>query len=50
MTAEMGEVKPKPGQPIIMAIAPGLKKRGKSTGEDFEVENLLLKMDVSCTL
>jgi hypothetical protein len=25
-----------------------LKKRGKSTGENFEIENLLLKMEVFC--
>jgi hypothetical protein len=26
-----------------MVVAPGLKKRGKSTGENFEIENLLVE-------
>lgn len=31
-----------------LVSAPGMIKRGKSTGEDFDVENILLKMEVFC--
>lgn len=31
-----------------LVSAPGMIKRGKSTGEDFDVENVLLKMEVFC--
>jgi hypothetical protein len=36
------------GQRVSMVVAPGLKKRGTSTGENFEIESLLLKMEVFC--
>lgn len=32
----------------LICIAPAMIKRGKSTGEDFDVTNMLLKMTVSC--
>jgi len=48
MAAGHGEVAPRPGNRVGVVRAPGLKKRGKSTGEDFEMESLLLKMDVAC--
>lgn len=31
---------------VMLVSAPGMIKRGKSTGEDFHVENMLLKMEV----
>lgn len=48
MAVEAGAPPPQRGQRIGMVAAPGLKKRGKSTGEDFEIENLLLKVKVFC--
>lgn len=47
MAVERGSPSPKVGQRLAMVVAPGLKKRGKSTGEDFEVESLLLKVEVA---
>ncbi|KAF8853527.1 hypothetical protein BDZ45DRAFT_598493 [Acephala macrosclerotiorum] len=35
-------------QEVQLVVAPGLKKRGKSTGENFKVENTLLLTIVSC--
>lgn len=32
---------------VWLVSAPGMIKRGKSTGEDFNVENILLKMEVA---
>lgn len=48
MSVEMGEVASQPGQYVGVVIAPALKKRGKSTGENFETEYFLLKMNVTC--
>ncbi|KAK3946032.1 hypothetical protein QBC46DRAFT_370656 [Diplogelasinospora grovesii] len=48
MAVGVGETTPRPGQYVSVVMAPALKKRGKSTGEDFEIENLLLKMEVTC--
>jgi hypothetical protein len=48
MAVEVGAPSPQRGQRIVMVVAPGLKKRGKSTGENFEIENLPLKMEVFC--
>ncbi|OHE90577.1 hypothetical protein CORC01_14124 [Colletotrichum orchidophilum] len=36
------------GQTACLVVAPGLRKRGKSSGEDFDVDELLLPMVVSC--
>ncbi|KAH8203364.1 hypothetical protein TruAng_002459 [Truncatella angustata] len=49
MAARGREIPPEPGQHVDMIVAPGLKKRGRHMGEDFESEYLLLKMDVICT-
>ncbi|GKT58453.1 hypothetical protein ColTof3_05792 [Colletotrichum tofieldiae] len=35
------------GQMIHLVVAPGLRKRGKSSGEDFETDNQLLEAEVS---
>lgn len=44
-----GEEKPQIGRKEVqLVVAPGLKKRGKSTGEDFKLENMLLRTEVSC--
>lgn len=48
MVVEVGAPTPQRGQRVAMVVAPGLKKRGRSTGESFEVEYLLLKMEVLC--
>jgi hypothetical protein len=48
MELEKGEEPYKTNQEIVLAISPALKKRGKSTGEDFKLENLLLPLEVSC--
>ncbi|KAI0376359.1 hypothetical protein F5Y04DRAFT_212829 [Hypomontagnella monticulosa] len=36
------------GEYVCLFVAPALVKRGKSNGEDFDVTNCLLKMQVSC--
>ncbi|KEZ39007.1 hypothetical protein SAPIO_CDS10372 [Scedosporium apiospermum] len=35
---------------VRLVVAPGLKKRGTSTGEDFEIVNTLLKIEVVCEI
>ncbi|KAL3455941.1 hypothetical protein BJX64DRAFT_294551 [Aspergillus heterothallicus] len=35
-------------QLVRLVVCPAMKKRGKSTGEDFNVETLLVPMEVSC--
>ena len=37
-----------PGQRVDLVVAPALVRQGESTGEDFEVQTLLLKMEVAC--
>lgn len=51
METEQGEKKQMEDSEDVVTLvctAPALFKRGKSTGEDFNVENMLLKMTVSC--
>ena len=48
MELERGEKSVEGSQNVWLMLAPGLIKRGKSNGEDFHVQNLLLKMQVSC--
>ncbi len=48
MELEAGENSNAENHEVQLIVAPGLKKRGKSTGEDFKVENMLLLMEVSC--
>jgi hypothetical protein len=48
MEVDLTEAAPQPGQYVDLAVAPGLMKRGTSTGENFDTELLLLKMTVSC--
>jgi hypothetical protein len=46
-TGEGAAKGPEP-QIVSLVVCPGMKKRGKSTGEDFTVESLLVSMEVSC--
>ncbi len=48
MELEKGERASKNKQKVILVTSPGVRKRGKSTGDDFDSEMLLLKMEVSC--
>ena len=36
------------GQEVHFVVAPGLIKRGRSTGEDYEMTSILLRTTVSC--
>ena len=49
MELERGEMPVKAGTEALVVMAPALKKRGKSSGEGFNVENTLLPMVVSCS-
>lgn len=48
MELQPGERRAFEGQKVQLVVAPGLIKRGRSTGEDSEVTNVLLNMTVSC--
>lgn len=48
MELENGDAHPKKNPEVLFVVAPSLVKRGKSTGEDFETENMLVKMTVVC--
>jgi len=48
MELEKGEKPSKANQEVLLVVGPAMRKRGKSTGEDFNVENVLLQMEVSC--
>ncbi|KAL2802499.1 hypothetical protein BJX63DRAFT_108548 [Aspergillus granulosus] len=48
MEAEQGQARPSPNTRVLLAVAPGVKKQGKSDGQDFENEQLLVPMEVSC--
>ena len=50
MELQQGEKRMSGGQEVQLVVAPGLIKRGRSTGEDYEVTNILLKTTVSCEL
>ncbi|KAL4944567.1 hypothetical protein BDV06DRAFT_220193 [Aspergillus oleicola] len=51
MEVEKGEQRPKPSQPVLLVVAPGVTKRGRSDGQDFQAEEqLLVPMEVSCQL
>ncbi|KAL3474036.1 hypothetical protein BJX99DRAFT_232293 [Aspergillus californicus] len=42
------EILAKEKQVVHLVVCPAMKKRGKSTGEDFHSESLLVPMEVSC--
>ncbi|KAK7990383.1 hypothetical protein PG990_014663 [Apiospora arundinis] len=48
MAVGTGQVEPRSGESVNMIIAPALIKQGKQTGQDFDVENSMLKMEVTC--
>ncbi|RYP67403.1 hypothetical protein DL770_008630 [Monosporascus sp. CRB-9-2] len=48
MELEKGEKPSEANQEVLLVVAPAMKKRGKSAGEDFKTENMLLQMEVSC--
>ncbi|KAL4861399.1 hypothetical protein BDV12DRAFT_180333 [Aspergillus spectabilis] len=49
MEAEKGQQPPKPGQPVLLVVSPGVTKRGKSDGQDFLAdEQWLVPIEVSC--
>ncbi|KAL4975890.1 hypothetical protein BDW66DRAFT_151615 [Aspergillus desertorum] len=51
MEAEKGEQRPKVDQQVLLVVAPGVTKRGKSDGRDFGgEEQLLVPIEVSCLL
>ena len=50
MELQQGEKRPVDGQKVQLVVAPGLIKRGRSTGENYEMKSLLLRMTVSCEL
>ncbi|KAL4764897.1 uncharacterized protein BDW70DRAFT_156557 [Aspergillus foveolatus] len=51
MEAEKGQQRPRVDQQVLLVVAPGVTKRGKSDGQDFwGEEQLLVPMEVSCLL
>ncbi|KAK8106718.1 hypothetical protein PG999_010077 [Apiospora kogelbergensis] len=48
MAVGTGHVEPRSGESVNMIIAPALIKQGKQTGQDFDVEDTMLKMEVIC--
>ena len=50
MELQHGEKRTVDGQKVQLVVAPGLIKRGRSTGEDYEMISILLKITVSCEL
>ncbi|KAH8647091.1 hypothetical protein BGZ60DRAFT_535442 [Tricladium varicosporioides] len=48
MELEAGENSCPENEEVQLIVAPGLKKRGKSTGDGFKTENTLLLIQVSC--
>ena len=47
MELELGKMQPGDSENVMLISAPGMIKRGKSTGEEFDVENILVRMEVS---
>ena len=50
MELQQGEKRPVGGQKVQLVVTPGLIKRGRSTGENYEMTSMLLRMTVSCEL
>lgn len=48
MELQQAEKRAVDGQQVQIVIAPGLIKRGRSTGEDYEKTTILLRITVSC--
>ena len=50
MELQQGEKRAVEGQKVRLVVAPGLIRRGRSTGENYEMKSMLLRMTVSCEL
>ena len=50
MEVQPGEKRTVDGQKVQLVVAPGLIKRGRSTGEDYDIASILLRITVSCEL
>lgn len=50
MELQQGEKSTVDGQKVQLVVAPGLIKRGRSTGEDYGRTSVLLRITVSCEL
>ncbi|KAK0512136.1 hypothetical protein JMJ35_005264 [Cladonia borealis] len=48
MELQQAEKRAVDGQQVQLVVAPGLIKKGRSTGEDYEMTNILLRITVSC--
>ena len=48
MELQQAEKRAVDGQQVQFVVAPGLIKRGRSTGEDYETTTILLRTTVSC--
>ena len=48
MELQQAEKRAVDGQQVQLVVAPGLIKRGRSTGEDYETTSILLRTTVSC--
>ena len=50
MELQPGEKRTADSQKVRLVVAPGLVRNGRSTGEDYERTNVLLRITVSCEL
>ena len=50
MELQQAEKRAVDGQEVQLVVAPGLIKRGRSTGEDYDITSILLRITVSCEL
>ena len=50
MELQQGEKRTIDGQKVQLVVAPGLFKLGRSTGEGYEIQSILLRKTVSCEL
>jgi hypothetical protein len=48
MNPQQGQTSPPEGQTVVLVVAPGLVKCGRSSGDDFDVEYRLLQMQCYC--
>lgn len=49
MELQRGEKSENENRTVESIVAPGIIKRGKSNGEDFNLQNIIMKMEVSCS-
>ena len=48
MELQQAEKRAVDGQEVLLVVAPGLIKRGRSTGEGYEITTILVRTTVSC--